>query len=416
MRRLLLQTLLLTLLLAGCSRDVRQTPLPSQAYVWQRAWTPEVSVAVIASKFEALHVLAAEFSLKNDKPKLTIITPDWRALGDSGRQVGAVLRVHASVGKGGWNEALTQEMQRLCTDTVSRFKAGGVPLSELQLDYDSAESRLADYARLLGALHTEVPLCITALPAWLRHDSARKLLPLSPGYVLQVHSLHLPKRGGLTGLMDMDETRTAVRRAVEIGVPFRVALPTYSCVVEFAEDGRVRDVHAEDMPAGLALSGRKYAVLDSDAYGLSALMAEWRAHASELMQAVIWYRLPVSGDRLNWPPGLLPRVAAGEKLKRGWTTSVRPAKEGHHEIVLKQEGDAPDDLPHEVSVSWQGGDAAGCDGLRGYAVQTHAAGRLVLWLGQPARFGRVKPGEQIVAGWLRLPDEAGAGITAKIFR
>ncbi len=412
MRRLLL----LTLLLAGCGREVRQTPLPSQAYVWQRAWTPAVSAAVSAAKFEALHVLAAEFSLKNGKPGLTVITPDWQALRDSDRPVGAVLRVHASVGKGGWNDALTQEMQRLCADTVSRFKASGVRLTELQLDYDCAESRLPDYAKLLGALHTDVPICITALPAWLRHDSARKLLGLSPGYVLQVHSLHLPKHGGLTGLMDMDETRAAVRRAVEIGVPFRVALPTYSCVVEFEDDGRVRDVHGEDMPAGLALSGRKYAVLDSDAYALSELMAEWRSHASNIMQAVIWYRLPVTGDRLNWPPGLLPRVAAGEKLKRGWTASVRPVKEGHHEIVLKQEGDAPDDLPHEVIVSWQGGDVTGCDGLRGYAVQTHAAGRLVLWLGQPARFGRVKPGEQIVAGWLRLADGAGAGITAKIFR
>ncbi len=216
--------------------------------------------------------------------------------------------------------------------------------------------------------------------------------------------------------MDMSETRTAVQRAVELGVPFRVALPTYSCVVEFADDGRVREVHGEDMPAGLALSGRKYAVLDSDAYALAELVAEWKAHASALMQAVIWYRLPVSRDRLNWPASLLPKVAAGEPLKRGWTVSVRPAPEGHDEIVLKQAGDAPDDLPHEVIVSWKGGEVEGCDGLRGYTVQSHASGRLVLWLGQPARFGRVRAGEEIVAGWLRLPENGKAEVEAKIFR
>ena len=330
MRRRLL--LLLTLLLAGCGREVRRTPLPAQAYVWQRAWTPEVSAAVRASGFDALHVLAAEFSFKNDKPGITVITPDWRALGDSGRPVSAVLRVHASVGKNGWDEALIQELRRLCTDTVSRFKSGGVPVAELQLDYDCAESRLADYARLLGALHLDVPLCITALPAWLRHASAKNLLRLSPGYVLQVHSLHLPKNGGLTGLMDLEETRTAVQNAVEIGVPFRVALPTYSCVVEFAEDGRVREVHGEDMPAGLALSARSYAVLDSDAYALSALVADWRAHASPLMHAIIWYRLPVSGDRLNWSARLLAQVAAGATLKRGW--AVAPKMNEAHTLWL----------------------------------------------------------------------------------
>ena len=410
-RRLLLLTLLL---LAACGREVRQTPLPAQAYVWQRAWTPEVSAAVCASKFAALHVLAAEFSFKNDKPEITVITPDWRALGDAGRPISAVLRVHASVGKNGWNEALIQEMRRLCTDTVSRFKAGGVRVTELQLDYDCAESRLADYARLLGALHMDVPLCITALPAWLRHDSAKNLLRLSPGYVLQVHSLHLPKNGGLTGLMDLDETQAAVARAVEIGVPFRVALPTYSCVVEFADDGRVREVHGEDMPAGLALSARSYAVLDSDAYALSALVADWRAHASPLMQAIIWYRLPVRGDRLNWSAGLLTQVAAGETLKRGWVAAVRPNQEGHCEIVLQQKGEAPDDLPREVLVSWQGGEAEGCDGVRGYKVMKQAPGSLTLRLEQPARFGRVQPGQQIVAGWLRLPEGPEVKMAARL--
>lgn len=413
MRRLLLISLLL---LAGCGREARQVPLPAQAYVWQRAWTPEVSAAVRASKFDALHVLAAEFSFKNDKPEFTVITPDWQALVDSGRPISAVLRVHASVGKKGWDEALINEMRRLCADTVSCFKAGGVRLAELQLDYDCAESRLAEYARLLGALPREVPLCITALPAWLRHASARSLLSRSPGYVLQVHSLHLPVQAGLTGLMDLDETRAAVQRAEEIGVPFRVALPTYSCVVEYADDGRVRDVHGEDLPAGVTLSSKNYAVLDSDAYALSALVADWRAHASPLMQAIIWYRLPVSGDRLNWSADLLAKVTRGEPLKRGWEATLRTAQEGHAEIVLKQAGEAPDDLPREVLVSWPGGEAVGCDGLRGYKITEHAPGHLKLQLEHPARFGRVQPEQQIVAGWLRLPEGPAVKIEARPIR
>ena len=66
MRRRLL--LLLTLLLAGCGREVRRTPLPAQAYVWQRAWTPEVSAAVRASGFDALHVLDVEPNRQQNGP------------------------------------------------------------------------------------------------------------------------------------------------------------------------------------------------------------------------------------------------------------------------------------------------------------------------------------------------------------
>ena len=408
--------LLIILLLAGCSRKVRQTPLSSQAYVWQRVWTEEVSAAVRAARFDALHVLAAEFSVKDSRPEIKIITPDWRALVDSGRQISAVLRVHASVGRNGWNSSLVHEMSRLLTDTVSRFKAGGLHLTELQLDYDCAESRLAEYEQMLGSLRTDVPICITALPAWLRHEAVRKLLARSPGYVLQVHSLHLPKNAGLSGLMDLNETRAAVQRAEELGVPFRVALPTYSCLVEFADDGRVREVYGEDLPAGLALSTRNYAVLDSDAYTLSGLVAEWRAHSAQLMQAVIWYRLPVGSDRLNWSASLLSKVAGGEMLKRGWAAFARPAKEGHAEIILQHQGEAPDDLPREVSISWQGGDIEGGDGLRGYKVLNHAPGCLTLRLEHPARFGRVQPEQQIVAGWVRLKDGQSASMDVRIIR
>lgn len=409
--------LLLIAVLAGCGREeARQAPLPSQVYVWQRSWKPEVSETVRSTRWDAMHVLAAELGMRNGKPEATVIAPDCQVLAESGMRVGAVLRVHASVGKGGWNDGLTQELQRLCTDTVARFKTEGVRLTELQLDYDCAESRLPEYARLLGALQAEVPLCITALPAWLRQDAARDLLKRSPGYVLQVHSLHLPRQGGVIGLMDMKETREAVRRAVAIGVPFRVALPTYSCIVEFDDGGQIRDIHGEDLPAGFAIGARHYAVLDSDAYALSALMADWRAHAPGLMQSVIWYRLPVSSDRLNWPPGLLERVARGDTLRRGWEASARLTPEGHHEIVLLQKGEAPDDLPREVQVSWQGAAAEASDGLRGYVVQQQAPGHLTLRLAHPSYFARMRSGQQIIAGWLRLPEAAKGEPTVRMIR
>ena len=109
-------------------------------------------------------------------------------------------------------------------------------------------------------------------------------------------------------------------------------------------------------------------------------------------------------------------MARGETLKRGWTASARLAAEGHHEVVLRQDGEAPDDLPRELLVSWKRDDVEGCDGLRGYKVQGHAPGRMGLWLERPERFGRVRSGEEIVVGWLRLPVEAGNDLAVKISR
>jgi hypothetical protein len=179
-------------------------------------------------------------------------------------------------------------------------------------------------------------------------------------------------------------------------------LPTYSCVVEFTEDARVKDVHGEDLPSGFSLATDRYFVLDSDAYALADLVAEWTTHAPELLQSIIWYRLPVSTDRLNWPAEVLPKIICGEKLKRGWSLKLEPSPEGHQEVVLLQQGDAPDDLPREIQIT----NVEAADGLRGYVLQGHPPGTILLRLAQPERFGRVRSGSRIMAGWIRANKKA----------
>jgi hypothetical protein len=196
--------------------------------------------------------------------------------------------------------------------------------------------------------------------------------------------------------------RPAVARAVEIGVPFRVALPTYSCVVVFDQKGMVKDVHGEDLPAGLSLSGENHAVLDADAYAISALVADWRRNAPDLLRSVIWYRLPVPTDRLNWPVETFEKVVRGDSLKRGWSVKLEARPEGHHEVILLQNGDAPDDLPRDIEITH----VEAADGLRGYLVEGQPPGAIQLHLANPARFGRIRPGERIVAGWVRTTGKA----------
>lgn len=398
-------------LLTGCKEPGTVPALPSQAFVWQRVWHPSVADAVRkATTFEALHVLAAELSFRKGEPEVITVEPDWPSLQQSGRAVGAVLRLHPSVATSPSPQASAGAIRDLAATTLKRFATAGVPLTELQLDYDCPQSRLADYTQLLRGLKSHfptIPLRITALPAWLDEASVRALLQESPNYVLQVHSLHLPEAGASATLFQPAEARRAVSRAAAIGIPFRIALPTYSCVVELDAAGRVREVHGEDVPAGLALTGRRHLVLDSDAFVLSEWLADLRRHPPAALSALIWYRLPIATDRLNWPAETLTQLAAGKALQRRWQSSLKRRADGAFEIQLHQAGDAPDDLPREIQVDWSPQATAAADGLRGYRITELNATRLILQLQQPEHHGRVRPGTRLISGWLRFEGNPG---------
>lgn len=408
--------LIVGLFLAGCGRDEpyqRTSPLPHEAFVWQRVWTPEVRAAVEGAEMEKLHVLAAEVRFEGKRAVVTRIQPHWPALRRFKNRIGAVIRIHASAAATGWDWDACDTVVQLASSIRDEAAEAGLGYAEIQIDYDCPKSKLRDYVTLVISLQAALPpdtLRITALPSWLQprhHDlSVLELLKLCPSYVLQVHSLHLPQNEGMIGLVDIKEAKTAVARAVEIGVPFRVALPTYSCVVEFADDGRVKDVHGEDLPAGFSLASDRHSVLDSDAYALAGLVIEWQRHASEKLQSVIWYRLPVSTDRLNWPAEVLPKIMRGEQLKRGWSVQLEPSPEGHQEVVLLQQGDAPDDLPRQIQITH----TEAADGLRGYVVEGQPPGTIMLRLASPPRFGRVRPGGKITAGWIRSGGQSEARI------
>ncbi|TDU72891.1 uncharacterized protein DUF3142 [Prosthecobacter fusiformis] len=394
----------------GCKPALvkRTAALPSEVYVWQRSWKPEITASVSNSKgwLQAYHLLAAEVRFEKGEVKTTRIQPDKAAM--AGLRVGLVIRIFPSAAKTGWDVKAVVEVVDLVKSLVAEWPEGS--LAEVQLDYDCPDSKLPDFTRLLTAVKEAVsplPVSCTALPSWLREKEFADLAAVAPGYVLQVHSLHLPdSRGKRVALVDLEETDEAVARAVKIGVPFRVALPTYSCVVEFDAAGKVREVYAEDVPQALPLQSSNYLVLDADAYGMTTLVSKWRNEASPLMKSVVWYRLPVAGDRLNWSLDVMKQVVEGTPLKRGWKAECKANDSGVHEIRLRQAGDAPDDLPLVAVVTWRGAEPAAADALRGYRMIGSGPGYLGLELEDPGRLPRAAPGTEMVIGWLRLEREA----------
>lgn len=397
----------------GCSREPvakRQTDLPAEVYVWQRKWGSVVGDAIAENRkwVNTYHLLAAEMQLDQGRLQTTRIAVDKAAL--SGLRPGLVIRIFPSAARTGWDDAAIQTVADLAKNLIEEWPPGQV--AELQLDYDCPESKLADYRSLLRSVKAAVApvhVTCTALPSWQKQAEFAALAAEVPGYVLQVHALHLPKAPNkLVTLVDLDETHAAVKAAVKLGVPFRVAMPSYSCVVEFGDDGKVKEVYSEDVPSSLAIQSSHFAVLDADAFGMSELVATWQKQAPALLQSVIWYRLPVVGDRLNWNSEVLAKVAQGTPLHRGWKGSVQQAEGGYWEVVIEQAGEAPDDLPAQIWVSWKGASAEAADGLRAYHVRDSGPGFMRLQLSGASRIPRQAPGARWVIAWLRAQPGKGS--------
>lgn len=410
-RRLFILSVLFVAVLGAAAYIVyRPTPrttgtMPQQAYVWQRAWTPAVRDAVSrhGSQMQALVVLAAEVSLKDRSPHVTAVDVDYAQLAALGQPVGLALRIGPTAGPLTGAGSPQDAIADIAAGVVARARREGLPPSELQLDFDCPESKLDGYAAWAAAIRRRiapVPLAVTALPSWLDRRDFAKLLQNLDGYVLQVHSLVLPRSPDRLGtLCDAAQARAAVEQAARLGKPFRVALPTYGYHVAFSPEGKYIGISAEgpspNWPAGSIVKD-----LDADAAQIARLVHDWTLSRPSLMQGLIWYRLPVAGDHLNWAWPTLQSVMAGKVPQPRLEAGVKHGEPGLVEIELANAGDA--DALLNASVRITSGKILSADALAGYQYTQTNDG---LVLEPPAPAGRLKPGQTILIGWIRLSDD-----------
>ena len=391
------------LALACQPRERASGPLPQEAYVWQRAWTPAVREAVgQASDFAGLTVLAAEVDLSRSPLRAFRVAVDWQALREAGRPVGLALRIGRFQGWGDGTGRFEDEPETvrqladLAGGLAKQARSHGIEVQELQLDYDCPESKLADYPVLIEAVRgsvAPVPVTITALPSWLRHQRAfRSLSRETDGVVLQVHSLRAPsRRGQRIALVDPEEAVRAVEEAAKAGRPFRVALPTYAYGAVFDSRGNVVGLTAK--PGGAA----KVAA-DPDA--LAGLVRRWTADRPPELAGLIWYRLPTAADTHNWPRPTLKAVMAGRAPRREVGTLLRRPSPALVEIDLLNTGEAEVALPSPVDLRWASDTLIAADGLFGYRLLR--SGPRAARLESPAPFRALRPGELRTIAWLRF--------------
>ena len=386
-------------------------PLPQEAYIWQRSWGTEVRDSLgRSSGLAGFVVLAAEVDLSTDPPRVTRVAYDPSAL--RGRPVGLAVRIGRFARRDGATHrfaespALTDRLARLAERLTADAQNRGVQIREFQLDYDCPESRLGDYPVLVESVKkavAPVPVTITALPSWLRHRrELGRLLRAADGWVLQVHSLEPPRRpDAVIELCDPEAARRAVEAAARFRKPFQVALPTYSYLIAFTPTGDLLGVSAEG-PLPAWPPGVLVRMARSDPDALAALVRGWTADRPEELKGVIWYRLPVAGDRLNWPWRAFQAVLAGRPPRRELKAVSRSTEPGLVEIDLLNTGEAEMGWPVRVDLSWATGDLLAADGLAGYQILRTGPRTLRLERSTTPWDRPLRPGDRRRVGWLRF--------------
>lgn len=381
---------LLIFSLTACRKEPPRPAPAIEAYVWQSPSRADVVAAIRQSHgtVATLHVRAAEMRWNGKAFETTQAVKG--PLPEPG--CGLVLRIGASASRLEWTPDQIAPVSALVRELAA------LQPKEIQCDYDCPQSRLDRYTRLLDTLQKEagaITLVPTTLPSWLDEPGFKKLVATRPGYVLQVHSLQLPKQAGQpVVIFDPATARAAVKKAAAIGVPFRIAMATYGCEVWFGSDGKVMEVISEDSaPLNKVPASRAFTLADPTES--ARLIREWNTAPPPGLQAVIWYRLPVEGDRRNWPWVTFQHVVRGEEAASNLTLEGTD-HDGTLDLHIVNRGDFPALLPAEAIVTTP---VVTADGAGAYRLEKRDDG--LHYLRREGIWPWLDPGKKIPAGWLR---------------
>ena len=386
--RLLAAMLLCVIGLSGSMPQIRATaaPLPHDAYVWQRSWTPHVISSVSRSSdiVRAWRLLLAEADASG---RWATVNIPWSDVQATQRPVIGVIRIDGRLDEARIPAMLDQVMARL--EPVSAALAG------VEIDYDCPTSKLATYARFLAALRSRLApalkLSITALPTWMTSSQLEPLTRDLDEIVLQVHAVDDPRRG----LFDPDQAERWVRDfGRRIHRPFRVALPAYDVRVTWRPDGRLASVEGE-MPLR---AGRGGDLLAAAPESVLRFLNAMRRGAPEGLIGIAWFRLPTDADSRAWSLQTWRAVIAGDLPPARLSAGLVPAERSDlWTVTLSNDGPVDAPLPRRVRLD------PACemaDGANGFKLAA-ADGSLVL---EATGSGRLRADHKRIIGWARCTE------------
>ncbi|APC16787.1 hypothetical protein BLL42_13990 [Pseudomonas frederiksbergensis] len=375
--------LLAAVLLNGCQQQ-DAPPLDQQLYVWQRQWTDAHDDALAQSRgdFSTLRVLALQ----------TYPQAGWRRarinpalLKNDGRPLIAVIRLDGQLKTLDQTET-TVQIQRVVAD----WQAQGLMLAGVEIDHDAGTARLPAYREFLAGLRNVLPatlkLSITALPAWLDSPELPALLTVVDSSVLQVHAVSSPERG----LFDPAQAKQWAGRWSRITAkPFYLALPAYGIALLPGDSGA--PMVESEVP--IEHVGQRRELL-ADPLQLSKLASQLRAEPPPHLAGLIWFRLPLKGDRRAWSLATLRAVARGDRLASQLKLNLS-SNDGLYDIRVSNRGNLDGGLPERVTLAVTQCDAV--DAVNGYAVH-QTPGQLSFTRLQD---GRLLADAERTLGWAR---------------
>ncbi|KJH88454.1 hypothetical protein UG46_00170 [Pseudomonas fluorescens] len=371
------------LFLSGCDQPA-PTVLDQQLYVWQRQWTPAHEGALRESRrdFSSLRVLALQAFPGAGWSRARI---DPALLKADGRPLVAVVRLDGQLKSLDQDEVIAQIQQML-----GDWQALGLAPLGVEIDHDAGNARLPAYrtflARLRQVLPTTLQLSITALPAWLDSPELPGLLATVDSSVLQVHAVSDPRQG----LFDPEQAKRWAERWGDVTTrPFYLALPAYGVALLTPENGA--PVVESEVP--IDRGGERRELL-ADPQQVAGLTAKLRADPPVHLAGIIWFRLPLAGDRRAWSLTTLGAVARGDRLDSRMRLHVEE-RGGLYDIRLVNQGNLDSPWPQRLTLAV--GACDGVDALAGYTLQ-QTPGVLTF---TRIKEGRLAAGAQRAIGWAR---------------
>jgi len=203
-------------------------------------------------------------------------------------------------------------------------------------------------------------LSVTALPAWIGAPDLAGVLAQADEAVLQVHAVSDPKHG----LFNPKQARQWIDEfAKQATKPFRVALPAYGSALVLDADGHTIGVESE---AALASPGTRLELF-SDPRAVAGLLRDLEKTPPPNLRGIVWFRLPLPGDRRAWPLATFVAVISGKDLHSAWTPDISDGGNGAFDVSVRNSGNLEAVLPASVDVGGTGcGDA---DALPGYRIE-----------------------------------------------
>lgn len=368
------------------------TPLPHEAYVWQRVWTPAL-VAAMREGADFIAVWRVLSAHTDGSGHIRPMSPDWAALRSSGRPIVAVVRIDRPLAAGGDTQALA-EIDALLSEW-RKEKAG---LTGLEIDYDSPTARLRDYAGFLASLRSAldpaIRLSITTLPTWLASPDLSRVLREVDESVLQVHSVIAGDRK----IFDREQAERWIEvMATVTGKPFRIALPAYGERLAERTDGSPLAIEGE---VRLLEGGVGFKELRVAPDEVAELIRRMNRRRPQHLAGFVWFRLPTADDTRAWSLATLKAVIRGEKLETHMSVSIRDGNApGLSILSLSNDGTTDALLPARLELPTT---CTAADGANGYRVREGESLALIRSDG-----ATLHEKEQMVAGWARCRLETG---------